>query len=324
MDKAMLLTLVVAFVAVVAALEGAWMLWNDTRGPQVRRLRQRVRAISAGGHGQAQAALLKRRLGDEGGWLERLALALPHSAKLERWIEQAGLELAATRLLGMCLAGAALAATAALVLGAPLHMALPGALGAAAVPLLWLAWRRGRRLATLHRQLPDAVDLMARSLRAGHALPSALQMVGEESPDPLAEEFRITHDELNFGLGMDEALRNLAARVPGDDMRFLVIAVLLQRETGGNLAQLLANIAHLVRSRMRLLGKVKVLASEGTFSAWILALMPLVVGAALTALNPGFMSVLWTDPVGVRLIGLCLALYAVGVLWMRSLVRLRV
>lgn len=324
MDTPMLLTLVVAFVAVVAALEGAWMLWNDTRGPQVRRLRQRVRAISAGGHGQVQAALLKRRLADEGSWLERLTLSLPHSASLDRWIEQAGLETPASRLLGASLAAGLLTLLAALTAGAPMRLALACTVGAAALPLLWLAWRRARRLAALSAQLPDAVDLMARSLRAGHALPSALQMVGEESPEPLAEEFRITHDELNFGLGLDEALRNLAARVPGDDMRFLVIAVLLQRETGGNLALLLTNIAQLVRARMRLLGKVRVLAAEGKFSAWILALMPLVVGMLLAAINPTFMATLWRDPIGVKLIQVCLVLYAVGVLWITRLVRLRV
>jgi tight adherence protein B len=203
-------------------------------------------------------------------------------------------------------------------------VALAGTLLVAALPLLWLAWRRARRLAALRAQLPDAVDLMARSLRAGHALPAALQMVGEESPEPLAEEFRITHDELNFGLGLDEALRNLATRVPGDDMRFLIIAVLLQRETGGNLAQLLTNIAQLVRARMRLLGKVRVLAAEGKFSAWILALMPLVVGAMLTGINPTFMAALWRDPIGVKLIQMCLVLYTVGVLWITRLVRLRV
>jgi tight adherence protein B len=324
MDTSMLLTLIVAFVAIVAALEGAWMLWNDTRGPQVRRLRQRVRAISAGGHGQGQAALLKRRLADEGSWLERLTLSLPHSASLDRWIEQAGLETPASRLLGTSLAAGGLTLLAALTVGTPMRLAVACTLGAAALPLLWLAWRRARRLAALRAQLPDAVDLMARSLRAGHALPAALQMVGEESSEPLAEEFRITHDELNFGLGLDEALRNLAARVPGDDMRFLVIAVLLQRETGGNLAQLLTNIAQLVRARMRLLGKVRVLAAEGKFSAWILALMPLVVGMLLAAINPVFMATLWRDPIGVKLIQVCLVLYAVGVLWITRLVRLRV
>jgi tight adherence protein B len=324
MDTPMLLTLVIAFVAVVAALEGGWMLWNDTRGPQVRKLRQRVRAISAGGHGQAQAALLKRRLGQEGSWLERLTLALPHSSSLDRWIEQAGLEVPASRMLGASLATGVVVLLGALAASATLRVSAACALCAAALPLVWLAWRRVRRLAALRAQLPEAVDLMARSLRAGHALPAALQMVGEESPDPLAEEFRITHDELNFGLGLDEALRNLATRVPGEDMRFLVIAVLLQRETGGNLAQLLTNIAQLVRARMRLLGKVRVLAAEGKFSAWILALMPPVVGAVLAAINPTFMSALWRDPIGVQLIQTCLILYVVGVLWMTRLVRLRV
>lgn len=324
MDTPMLVTLVVAFVAVVAALEGAWMLWNDTRGPQVKRLRQRVRAISAGGHGAAQAALLKRRLGEDGSWADRLVLALPRVAGLDRWIEQAGLEITATRLLGTALAAGVGTLLLALALAAPMRGAVLLALVATALPLAWLVWKRARRLAAMRAQLPDAVDLIARALRAGHALPAALQMVGEESPEPLAEEFRITHDELNFGLGLDEALRNLATRVPGDEMRFLAIAVLLQRETGGNLAQLLTNIGQLVRGRMRLLAKVRVLAAEGKFSAWILGLMPLVVGAVLTAINPDFMAALWRDPIGIRLLQICAVLYAVGALWMWRLVRLRV
>ena len=324
MDGALILTLVVAFVAVVFGLEGAYMLWNDSRGPEVKRLARRVRMISAGAHGQSTAELLKRRHADQAGWLDRVLFALPRISALDRLIEQAGFEFSVARVAGVTLAVFAAAFVLLLIAHAPLAVAAVLAVAAAAVPTGWLAWKRARRISALEAQLPDAIDLIARAMRAGHAFPAAIQMVGEESPDPLAAEFRVVHEELNFGLGMDEAFRNLSARVPSDDMRFFVIAVLLQRETGGNLAEVLGNIATLVRNRFKLLGKVRVLAAEGKLSAWILGLMPIVIAGIINIVNPEFMSLLWKDPVGLNLIYACLVLFLIGVVWMWRVIRIRV
>jgi tight adherence protein B len=324
MDTGLALTLVVAFVAIVAALEGGYMLWNDARGPEVQRMERRVRMVSAGRAGTAAAELLKRRQGDDAPLLDRLLMALPRVSQLDRFIVQAGLQFGVARLLSFMLGFGIATFLIALVARAPFGMALLIGAGAGALPLLWVSIKRDRRMRQIEAQLPDAIDLIARALRAGHSFPAAVQMVAEESPDPLAAEFRTAHDEVNFGLALDEAFRNLANRVPSDDMRFFVIAVLLQRETGGNLAEVLINIANLVRSRFKLLAKVRVLSAEGRLSAWILAAMPVVIGAIINIMNPAFMSLLWTDPAGINLIYACLILFVIGVFWMWRLVKIRV
>lgn len=324
MDGALILTLVVAFVAVVFGLEGAYMLWNDARGPEVQRLQRRVRMISAGAHGRSLAELLKRRQGGDASLLDRLLLALPRVSTLDRLIEQAGFSFGIARILTV-MAGFFVTTLFVLLLGrAPVGLALLLALMAATLPVLWLLLKRSQRVAAMEVQLPDAIDLIARAMRAGHAFPAAVQMVGDESPEPLAGEFRIAHEEINFGLGMDDAFRNLSNRVPSDDMRFFVIAVLLQRETGGNLAEVLGNIATLVRNRFKLLGKVRVLAAEGKLSAWILGLMPIIIAIVINAMNPKFMSLLWTDPLGLKLIYACVVMYVIGILWMWRLIKIRV
>ncbi len=324
MDTGLILTLVVAFVAVVFGLEGLFLLWNNSRGPEVQRLQRRVRMISAGTHGQKTAELAKGRLGEGVGLVDRILLMLPRVSTLDRMIEQAGMDFGVSRILG---AMAALFATTAFVLflvRAP-AVSIPIFAGMAATsPVVWLVIKRSSRTSALEAQLPDAIDLIARAMRAGHAFPAAVQMVGEESPDPLAAEFRIVHDEINFGLGMDEAFRNLSARVPSDDMRFFIIAVLLQRETGGNLAEVLGNIGTLVRNRFKLLGKVKVLAAEGKLSAWILGLMPIGIAMIINIMNPNFMSLLWKDPVGLMLVYTCAGMYVVGIFWMWRLIKIRV
>lgn len=324
MDTGLIVTLVVAFVAAVLGLEGAYMLWNDSRGPEVKRLQRRVRMVSAGSHGAGAADILKRRHEGEGDFIDRLLLKLPRVSALDRIIEQAGFDFGVGRLLGLMAVLFGLAVMIMLAARVPPLFGIFAACVVGGLPLLWLVVKRGSRVAALENQLPDAIDLIARAMRAGHAFPAAIQMVGDESPDPLAAEFRIVHDEVNFGLGVEEAFRNLSTRVPSDDVRFFVIAVLLQRETGGNLAEVLGNIANLVRNRIRLLGKVRVLAAEGKLSAWILGLMPIILTGIINVMNPKFMSLLWTDPTGLKLVYACVALYVVGVFWMWRVIKIRV
>ncbi len=130
--------------------------------------------------------------------------------------------------------------------------------------------KRSKRVLQLERQLPDAADLIGRALRAGHSFPAALGMVGEELPNPLGGEFALAFDEINYGVSMNDALLNMVNRVPVDDLRYFVIAVLIQREAGGNLAEILGSISSIIRERLKLLGKVRVLSAEGRLSAWIL------------------------------------------------------
>ena len=149
-------------------------------------------------------------------------------------------------------------------------------------------------------------------------------MVGSESSEPIASEFRITFDEVNYGVALDDALLNLATRVPSIDLRYFVIAVLLQRDTGGNLAELLANLSSLIRARFKLFGTIRVLSAEGRLSAWVLSLLPFVAAGLMSLVNPKFMSILWTDPAGLTLVWVAAGMAVFGIFWMWRIVKIRV
>jgi tight adherence protein B len=195
---------------------------------------------------------------------------------------------------------------------------------AALLPYLYVTRVKAKRLDRIELQLPDALDLMGRALRAGHAFPTALKMVGDEMSDPIASEFRVAFDEVNFGIAMPEALMNLATRVPGTDLRYFVIAVLIQRETGGNLSELLASISSIIRERLKLMGQVKVLSAEGRLSAWILALLPFGAAFMIQIVNPKFLEVLYTDPTGKKMLALAGIMMLLGIFAMRKIIRIRV
>jgi tight adherence protein B len=194
----------------------------------------------------------------------------------------------------------------------------------AAVPLLYVSNRRGNRLGKFERQLPEALDLITRALRSGHAFSSALQMVGEEMAEPIAGEFRIVHDEVNFGVALQQALTNLSERVPLTDLRYFIVSVLIQRESGGNLTEVLGNLSRLIRERLKLMAKVKVLSSEGRLSAWVLGIMPFALAGVMYLVNPEFMSPLWTDPIGISIIKYMLILMAFGAFVLSRIIKIRV
>jgi tight adherence protein B len=151
-----------------------------------------------------------------------------------------------------------------------------------------------------------------------------LQIVGNELPEPLSSEFRIAREEINYGVPLNEALHNMAARIPLTDLRYLVIAVVIQRESGGNLAEILGNISQIIRARLKLVAQVRVLSAEGRMSAWILGALPFFVMGMMLLINPGYISMLWTDPVGVRLLWYAAGMIAFGVLWLRNVIRIHI
>ncbi len=317
--------IVLAFVAVVLLIEGLYLWWTAYKGPRAKRIEQRLRAMAAGGSGSAETSILKNRLLSDAPFFERVLLSLPRVNGLERILQQSGTNWSIPKLGGLT-ATVFVIALVCTNLAPRVHwaFALLLAIAAATLPFLYVLRKRGQRTRDLEKQLPDALDLMARALKAGHALASALQMVGDEGQDPIAAEFRIVHDEINYGVAVETALTNLANRVPSTDMRYFVVAVLIQRETGGNLTEVLANLSALIRERLRLLGKVQVLSAEGRMSGWVMGCLPFAVAAIINLLNPEFMSVLWTDPMGLKIIYAMLFLMAMGALWMRKIIRIRV
>ncbi len=180
-----------------------------------------------------------------------------------------------------------------------------------------------RRRRKLRSQLPDALDFMARALRAGHALQSAMKMAGEELPQPIGAAFADTHDEIKFGVPLPQALERLCHRVPGPETRFFTIAVIIHRESGGNLTEVMGNLSRLIRERLRFAARVKVLTAEGRLSAWTLGLMPFILAGLMQWGNPEFIAVLWQDPLGGDITRATLAVMALGGVWLWRLTRIR-
>ncbi len=326
MDYLFALFLVLLFVAVSLLLEGLLLWWNTTRGPEAQRVARRVRLMSAGGPAAtgSESLLLKKRLLAEAPLLASMLLQLPRVHALDRLLEQSGSSWSVGRFLGWTvLAWAGGFLLARLFLSA-LPFELAAACAAATLPTLHVLRLRDKRLRRFEELLPEALDLMGRALRAGHAFPSALKMVGEEMSEPIGSEFKITFDEVNFGIAMPTALTNLAVRVPSMDLRYFVIAVLIHREAGGNLSEILGNISQIIRDRLQLLGKIRVLSAEGRLSAWILGLLPFCTAAVINLLNPQFMSVLWIDPVGRQLLAGTGLMILAGLFWMRKIIRIHV
>jgi tight adherence protein B len=323
MSIAYILFLALCFLAVVMLLEGLYLTWNAHLGPEARRIEQRLRAISAAGD-RVETPLVKKRMLSDVPALERLLMQLPRVHVLDRFLLQSALDITVATFLGVAFALAFAAALALAVADAPWWVCVVGAALAAATWVQFVQIRRVRRMRQIGQQLPDALDLMGRAMQAGHAFSSALRMVGTEGSQPIAGEFRTTFDEINFGIPFDQALAHLAQRVASEELRFFVVAVLIQRETGGNLAEILASIAALLRDRQKLAGTVRVLSAEGRLSAWILTLLPFGLAGVIFMIHREFISILWNDPIGVRAVGIALALMAFGIWWMWRLTRIRV
>ena len=314
---------ILIFVAVVLAIEGAFSVWNNAHGPEASRIARRMHAMTR--HGDVQrASMIKQRMLSKSPQFQALLQRSAFSDSIDGWLIQSGLQWTVAYLLGMVgvlvLGGLALAS----LLGLGWSGALIAMLLAGLLPLWHVRRARGKRLRKFESQLPDALDMMGRALRAGHAFPTALKMVGEEMSEPLAGEFRAAFDEVNFGIAMQDALTSLAARVPVTDLRFFVIAVVIQRETGGNLAELLANISAIMRDRIKLFAQVRVLSAEGKMSAWVLSMLPFAAALMIQLTNAAFLAILYTDPTGQKMIAAALGMMLLGVLVMRRIIDIKV
>jgi tight adherence protein B len=325
MDTIFSAFVVLLFAAVILMIEGAWLWWSGVHGSAARRIAKRLRLMAASGNGGSERIdILKRRTYSNHPLLDRQLRRMTRLAALDRMLMQAGVQWSVAQFLGCSLAMVMLGLILPPMLRMPWVPSAAALALASALPCLVLLRTRARRLRKLEEQLPEAADFLGRALRAGHSFGNVMQMVGEEMPDPIAGEFKFAYEEINYGVPMNQALHNLALRVPLTDLRYLVIAVLIQRESGGNLAEVFGNISRLIRARLKLLAQVRVMSAEGRLSAWVLGCLPLGVTALMMVANPAYVSVLWTDPVGVTLMWYALAVAIGGVLWMRKLIRIRV
>ena len=230
--------------------------------------------------------------------------------------------------LGTFVLATPLLALGALLLARSMHqpfvLGLLGAVVLGALPAGYLYWLKNQRMAAFERQLPEALELVSRALRAGHAFSVGLKLVGDEAADPIGIEFRRVFDEVSMGVALPQALQNMTDRLDCVDLRFFVTSVLVQRETGGNLAEIIDSLASLIRKRFELQLRVNALSAEGRFSAVVLFALPLVVGGALFKINPEYMSTLFTDPMGQNMVMVGSFLMVAGAIIMKRMVAIKV
>ena len=255
--------------------------------------------------------------------LNRLLAPLGFVKKLDRNISQADLNITVSRLLAFCLIAALLAGFAAYTI-----FNIVVAVGVAAIagflPLIYVGRTRRKRLNKFNAQLPDTLDLLSRSLSVGHAFSESLNQVASEMPEPIAGEFRTTFEEQKLGLSTKVALDRLADRIPIADLRLCVTAMHIQRETGGNLAEILERVAQTIRERFKLMEDFRTMTTSARGSAWILCGLPIALILVLTAINPDYMAVLLHDPRGHAVIAVAVVLQITGMLLIKKILSIKV
>jgi tight adherence protein B len=256
--------------------------------------------------------------------VNRLLTTLNFAKGLERMVAQADIQITVGRLLVFCALAGLLAALAAYTIFSSPAVVATLALLATLLPILHVAYVRRRRLAKFLEHLPDALELMSRSLAVGHAFSESLHQVSVEMPEPVATEFRVTFEEQKLGLSLKLALENLSERIPLLDLRLCVTAILIQRETGGNLAEILEKVSLTIRERFRIMEDFKTMTTSARGSAWILCALPFLIVFILTAMNPGYMSVLLHDQRGHYVLAAAALLQVLGIISIRSILRIRI
>lgn len=308
------LAVMVVFHGVVALRQ--WRLRKEALGS----LHERDRAAHSA---SAQHAVVRNRDSGGNGFMASLAEQFPRLWDLHHLLVQSGLSWTMEGL--AVRTGIAAAGTGLLLLltFGSVWVAAVGFALAAPAPVGYVRWRKRNRILLLEQQLPEAIDLIARAVRAGHPLSAGLGMAAEEAPEPLASELRITFDEQKFGLPFEEALLGLGDRVEVVDVKILITAILVQREVGGNLSEILETIAETMRARFNLKRQVRVYTAQGRMSGFTLAALPIFVGLAITMINPDYMRLLFHEPLGRALLATAAMLQVIGFLWIRKIVDIR-
>lgn len=255
--------------------------------------------------------------------INRFLSSLDFAKRLELMINQADSQITVSKLLAFSLFAGVMAGLAAYTIFNPLFAALLAGVGAA-LPLVHISYKRRKRLQKFNSQLPDTLDLLSRSLAVGHAFSEALQQVASEMPDPIAMEFRVAFEEQKLGLPTKLALDRLTERVPLPDLRLCVTAIHIQRETGGNLSEILEKVAQTIRDRFKLMEDFRTITTSSRASAWILCALPIVLVFILTAINPEYMSKLIYDPRGHIVIFVAVVMQLIGMGMIRSILNIKV
>lgn len=274
------------------------------------------------GEGEASIVINERKFSQD--WLNAIESVLTRIVTLDHLVEQAGLRLSTTWFFVLCGTSGILGACLSLIVSAPPPLIPVAGAGFALIPLFWLLFRRSRRQAAFAAQLPDALEMMSRGLRAGHSVPSAMQLAAQEMLPPLSLEFERCCQRQALGVSLVDSVSDMLRRVPNDDMRFFYTAVKMQQRFGGNLAEILDTISTIVRDRFQILGQVQALTGEGRLSGIVLLVLPVVVFLGLYYCRPEYIAPLFDDPVGRQMLAISIVLQLVGAIAIRKIVSIKI
>ena len=322
MTLLILVSIGVTIAALVAFAVSAVMPGGDSTATEDRL--QVLASRRPGGSGPATkepSLLLAGGLDDTKNWFDELTKSMP---ALSNYLDQADVRITPLKFASIVAGCFVAGLVACLVSPLPILLAPFGGFTLAAVPVMWLRMKRNKRLSQFGNQLPEALELLARSLRAGHSLAAGFGLIASEMADPVSKEFGRAFEEQNFGIPLEEALQDMSDRVPNMDLRFFATAVILQRQTGGDLAEILDKISHLVRERIAILGQVQALTGEGRLSGIVLLAMPPVLFLVMLYMNYEYAMMLFTDPTGQKMMLGAIVTQVLGALVIRKIVTIKV
>jgi tight adherence protein B len=321
------LMLVLLAAGPLIAFYGAYQLVADLRSAPKRKVVGRLKGRSStGGTDPRQFNFddLRKQAPEAVGCLGRIFSRLKFTDRLQTTLEQANVPWAASRLLGNLTIIAAILLTLCVALKLPILAGAGGAVATYILPILYFGYRRKRRLNKLVLQLPDVFELLGQALRAGHSLASAIQVVANEVPEPAGTEFGRVFHEQNLGLKIEDALRNMAQRVDMLDVRFFVTSVLIQRQTGGDLAEVLDKIGEVIRDRIKLHGTVQALTAEGRLSGYVLLALPCIVFLAMLKINYDYAQLLWSHPTGQMMATFAVVSMIMGWVMIKKIINIKI
>lgn len=316
-----ILLMATVFLFVFCLVMVFYLGWTESKLAEKQAIKKRLLYISAGGkHGQDKIKNYRDKVLRDVGGFEQLALKMPRISKLDRMLLKTTLPLNTTTFLVLTVALGLIGFLLGLKLLPHFLMAILAGLVLASLPFGYLKIAENSYYAKFQEQLPEALDLLARALRSGHALTSGLDMVGTEMLDPIKSEFGATVDEINLGLTFQDAFENLCERVPSTDLRFFAISLLIQRETGGNVAEILDNISRLIRERIQFRRQVNALTAEGRLSAMVLVGLPIVLFIYIYFVNRDYIALLWQEQLGQYMLLGAVVLQIIGAFVIRRIV----
>ena len=292
-----------------------------------RKLDLRLRDSGSDGEAPSEGVgetVVKRALEGPLPGVDRLVAGTRGGISLQSLIDQSGVRITPSAVVLISVMGALMAGLITYLLLPLALVAMLVALGAAFAPFGFLLHRRGRRLKRFEEMFPEALDLLSRAIRAGHAFQTAMGMVADELPEPVGPEFKKTFDQQNYGLPLRDALNELSERIHLLDVRFFVTAVLIQRDTGGNLSEILDNLAHVVRERFKIQRQVRVHTAHGRFTGYVLLALPAALAVALSVINPDHMHLLFHERMGQVMLMGAIVMQSIGFVWIRKVIKIEV